>query len=221
MHRRVGHNPPMLTPGRAAEILSIVAAGNYFTTACKATGISHKTGEAWLNRGRAEIARLDLGMTDTDRITQGHPPAQLEEPYAVFAVAVEAARARAEVRVVGSIDKQIHGGWLKEKVKDPETQEIRDVFAGPDGRLGLEFLSRVHPTRWGRKQTIEVGGTTREDGSPGQPITVDVGVGVRLADSLRGFLDRVKADPTVLDVEPVVREIVAGPTDRSEDDGDG
>jgi hypothetical protein len=206
--------PSRLTPARERAILEVIRAGNYFTTACAAAGISPNTGNKWLDRGRLELERIELGITDAQREAQDLPPAAQEARYARFAQQVALMRAEAEVRVVKFIHKDIEGGHVKEKRKDPETNEIVTVYAGPNGRLGLEWLSRVHARRYGRRQTVEL------TGEGGGPVGIDATAGQRLAEQLKDFYAAIREDPRVIDVQPVRRELVgpADSVDRSVDD---
>jgi hypothetical protein len=121
--------------------------------------------------------------------------------------------------MVHFIHKEIEGGYVKEKRKDPETGEVVEVRAAPNGRLALEALSRMHAPRWGRRQTVEVAGPD------GGPVQVDASDGVRLAQRLQEFLAGVRDDPRIIEARVVARrdELIGAPAaieskDRSDDD---
>lgn len=53
-NKQVTGRPTKLTPERQAKIVDLVRKGNYFITACQATGIGKSTFLNWLERGELE-----------------------------------------------------------------------------------------------------------------------------------------------------------------------
>lgn len=72
--------PSLLTPVLQAEIVDLIAAGNYKSTACQAVGIHRDTLNGWEIRARAG-----------------------EQPYAAFSDALQKAEALAEVALLAEI----------------------------------------------------------------------------------------------------------------------
>lgn len=46
--------PSKLTPERQQKLAEIIAAGNYYVTACRAVGVSYGNFREWMKRGEAE-----------------------------------------------------------------------------------------------------------------------------------------------------------------------
>lgn len=173
---RTRGRPSKLDPDVARTIIDTVRAGNYLETGAAYAGIGRSTLMRWL--------------ADADK---PGAPLHLRE----FRDAVARARAEAEVRTVALIGKQMTGGYVLEETTrtlDSGATETTRRYAPPDGRLGLEYLSRVSPSRFGRRTAIEVSGP---DGGPVQVEASDLG---RIAGSLRDWLSEA---PRVVEGEVV------------------
>lgn len=88
--------PTKLTPALQARVVKAVAEGNYGDTAAEAAGIDRGTFCRWMRRGRDG-----------------------EEPYAAFAEAIACARAKAETKLVRTVNKSGAPGaqWLLERTR--------------------------------------------------------------------------------------------------------
>jgi hypothetical protein len=141
--------PTKLTPEVHEKIVNAVRAGNYLEIAAEFAGVHRTTVFRWLKDAEADDAPRAL--------TQ-------------FRDAISRARAEAEVRVVGAVQRDMMGGQvLKETVRRlPDgTVETEREFARVNGRLALEFASRAFAGRWGRRAALEV------TGAEGGPVQVE------------------------------------------------
>lgn len=119
------------------RIVQALTAGNYQETAALYAGIDQGTYYRWMERGRIE----------RDRINAGEKPLKAETIYREFREAVETARAQAEVRNAGIINKAANDGtW----------------------QAAAWYLERSHPQRWGRINRTEI------SGPEGGPIRTEV-----------------------------------------------
>lgn len=161
---RPAHRPTKLDPDVAKTIIDTVRAGNYLDTGAAYAGIGRSTLMRWL--------------ADADK---PGAPLHLRE----FRDAVARARAEAEVRTVALIGRAMTGGYVLEettRTTEAGASETTRRYAPPDGRLGLEYLSRVAPSRFGRRTAIEV------SGPEGGPVKVEASDLGRIAGSLRDWL---------------------------------
>lgn len=138
--RRRRGRPSKLTPEVTDKILAALRAGNYLEVAADYAGVGKTTVYRWLDEGAADNA-----------------PAQLR----AFFDAVTRARAETEVRVLSQVMRVIAGGNMVRRttrtLRDG-TQEVDEQYAPGDGKVALEFLSRAYPSRWARRQALEVSG---------------------------------------------------------------
>ncbi len=128
--------PTKLTAKLQDEIYSLVEAGNYITTACRACGISTQTYDNWLAWGK-----------------------EGKEPYLPFFVAIKRAEAEAEARRVERIEQAGIGGGLirKKTITQRDGSVIEDEqYAQPQWLADMTHLERRHPDRWGRKDRTRV-----------------------------------------------------------------
>lgn len=100
-----------------AHIVASVEAGNYLDAAARAAGIGVRTAYGWQERGRRDIA---AGNADT--------------PHARFALAVDEARGKAEVRTLGVIQHAALEHW----------------------QAAAWWLERSQPKKWGQRRFTEV-----------------------------------------------------------------
>jgi AcrR family transcriptional regulator len=146
--RHPGGRPTKLTAEVSTRIVEAMEKGNYLETAAAYAGVHKATVYRWLSDGESPDS-----------------PSELRE----FRDAVMRARAHAEHRMVAVIDRTAQGGAILSETRRelPDgTVETECRYAAPDGRLALEFLGRAHPTRWGRRGSLEV------TGAEGGPIQV-------------------------------------------------
>ena len=133
--RQNGPLPPSLKDAKVKALIDALKAGTYVTTACTYAGIGRKTFYQWMDRGRTEAESRD----------NGNPPDPKEQNYFEIWEAVEAARAAAEVRNIGLIQRAATGGtW----------------------QAAAWWLERSFPERYGRRMSAEV------SGPQGKPIEV-------------------------------------------------
>lgn len=181
--RRPGR-PTILTHELANHILDIISDGNHATTAIAAVGISQSAFYDWIAKGRDA----------QDAIAAGESVDETQRVYAEFAERVARARARAEMRAVGTVRRSMEGGHVlsEEPVLDLEGQPVRDdsgeilykrTYSAPDGKLALMYLERARPDEWARSapDRVEVSGPN------GAPVQVEQQV------VIAGLAERVAA----------------------------
>lgn len=152
--RRDDHRDPRgrvgkFTPTVRERILSSIRVGNYLDAAAAYAGVHAASVYRWLARGEQEHQRRDAG----------EPPDPTEDEFCEFCEAVTRARADAEMRMVGVVQRAAVGGQV---IKDVTrtlrdgTQEREQQWTAPDGRVALDYLSRAFPHRWTRRQALHV-----------------------------------------------------------------
>lgn len=155
----------ILTPQLADDIVALVEAGNYITTAAAAAGVSERRIYDWIAQGEDATAAAERGETLPGRALV----------YARFAQGIARARARAETAAVAVVEQVMVGGHLLEEepvltkdgsiARDDDGEILwRRKYAPPDGKLALAYLGVAHPLRWRPNvQRLEVTGA---DGAP-------------------------------------------------------
>lgn len=132
--------PSKLTPETVDRLLKAIKAGATVRNAAIYAGIGESTFHEWMAQARDESPR----------------PEFLE-----FAEQIERARAELQVDILESVMETIKGGFVTKRTTrysregEPETEE---QYAPPDGRLGLDLLSRIWPTDFARRSAMEVSG---------------------------------------------------------------
>lgn len=109
---RLGGRPTKLTQEVHQKIVDALSGGTYFETACAFAGVSSSTGRDWMRRG----ARAKTGI------------------YRAFHDDVDAARARAEVALLMSINRSGATFW----------------------QARAWILERTHPERYSLRQRVDV-----------------------------------------------------------------
>lgn len=156
----------LLTEDRADTIIAAVKKGNHLTVACALGGIAYPTLWNWLDKADRVAAAIDNG-------NPYHPDDLI---FLDFRDRLTHARAEAEARVVGAVVSDIQGGRLASRepvmqtvnnnttVARDDAGEIlfRESWTTPNGRVGLAFLARSAPHRWGEKSRTEA----EPDGDP-------------------------------------------------------
>lgn len=120
-----GGRPTKCTPEVIAEFANLMAAGNYFETACDYVGLSKQTAYNWIKRGQEALAAAD----DLDAVPEG------ERIFVEFMDATHRSAAQAEVRNVALIQ-----------------QAARDGAPG-DWRASAWWLEKRKQDTWGEKRT--------------------------------------------------------------------
>jgi transposase len=147
--RRHGGRPTKLTDEVHDKIVQAVRAGNYLETAAYYAGVHPATVHRW--------------MKEADE--PGAARAKRE-----FREAVTRARAEAEVRVIGVVQRDIMGGQVLREVTRtlPDgTVETEREYAKVNGKLALDYASRAFVDRWGRRAALQV------TGAEGGPVQVE------------------------------------------------
>ena len=166
--------PTKLTPERAERIEQAVAAGNTVAVAAGSAGISERSLMYWLDRGRAETARLAaLPDDDPDPTT-----AEREAVFLQFLQRIEAARQTAEAQAVAIIRKAMTG-WTEttttttERIGakgEIETETKTSTVQKFNWNAAAWWLERTRPHQYGRFTRTEVTGA---DGAPLVPVGVE------------------------------------------------
>jgi hypothetical protein len=151
------------------------------TTAATLAGIGQSTLFQWLRI--AEDAREQIDAWQ-EQHGAGLPPDVDDSALRLvqFAERIAQARAKSEAATVKSVAKAIDGGYLvsEEPALNADGMPIYNEdgelamkrrWAEPDGKLGLEFLSRSHPDRWGKQGAVQV----EISGPGGAPVQVEQG----------------------------------------------
>jgi transposase len=221
--KTLGRPSPLTDRDKIDQFLDFVEEGNHITTAAARVGIGQSTIYTWLSQAE-DAQALIAEANDNAARTGAAPPnsAQLVTPHALrameFSDRLARARAKAEVKVVASIGKAIHGGVLLERkpaltgdglpIYDEEGNlTYEEKWSQPDGKLGLEFLSRARPNEWAKAGPTQV----EISGPGGAPILVENTAQIAtLAERLAEHLAIAAAGP-LLEIEgsePVDAELV-------------
>jgi hypothetical protein len=158
--------PTSLTSDLAQVIAASIADGATFDAAMAAAGVHPSTGYRWLSEGSSD--------------TGG-------KQFREFREAVTRARAKAELAMTAAVVQDARGGAVVKhvtRVWRNGTKEEEKQYAPPNGRVALEWLARMEPSRWARKTGIEVSGP---GGAPVQVEHREVLIG-QLADRLHATL---------------------------------
>jgi len=150
--RRKPGRPTGLTEEVQARMIEALTLGNSMETTARYGGVTPASLYGWLVRGRAEMERVEQ-IRERESVTRGVPldaveypkPDVVEGPYMEFLEAVERARAESVVRATAYLIQQM-----------PNSVQA-----------ATWFLERKEPAAWGRRMTLDVGGT-------GEPIAVKV-----------------------------------------------
>lgn len=102
----------------ADELARLISAGVYMRQACEYVGLTEQTIYNWLNRGSAEVLRLESDP-------KARPLAK-EAPFVEFFHKIKKAENASEVRAVIHWQEEIKGDW----------------------RAAASFLARRFPDRW-------------------------------------------------------------------------
>lgn len=154
----------LLTQDRHDRLVELSKAGVPALLAAPQVGVTTRTFDRWLARGRAEEDRiLDETTDDGDE----PPPRDTEEPYLLLWRDVDAARAVAATRNVLQLQKVATGGYVTKETtrqfRDPVTgkvvtETVKDV-ASPDWKANAWMLERQVRDHFGRAtEQVEVSG---------------------------------------------------------------
>lgn len=149
---RIGR-PSKLTPELQAKIIKSLEAGNFLETAAESNGVGRATVFRWIQEAN-----------------EGHP----DPSRAIFRDAVIEARAKAESTMVSLVFRAAMGGVITKEVTRTlpnGTVESETSYSSPDGRVGLEFLSRAFPDRWKKQNTLT--SQVEVSGPGGGPVQVE------------------------------------------------
>jgi len=122
--------PPKIDPDLVNRLVTNLRLGAYMDAAAKYVGIGESTLYRWLDRGRAEAARVE----------DGEPPNPEETTYKELWEAIEKARAEAEIRHTGNITTAANNGtwqasawWLERTRPNKFGRRLATEVTGPNG----------------------------------------------------------------------------------------
>lgn len=172
--------PTKLTPEVRDKIVESVRRGNFIEAAAESAGVYRGTVFRWVQEAN-----------------EGHP----DPSRAEFRDALMQARAEAETTMVSLVFRAAMGGVVIKEVTRTlrdGSQESETVYSAPDGRVGLEYLSRAFPDKW-KKQTSNTS-VIEHTGPGGGPVQIQAQT-VRLT----ALAERLAANqPRVIEQAPEV-----------------
>ena len=160
-------------------ICDAIRVGSYIETAVSYAGLSKSAFHHWMQRAHKELERREiiddiremeheesteqygvkLSADEIERRLKRDVEDDLirkrEEPFVVFADAIEKAKADAEMSDLNNISKTARGGLLisKTTVENPDgTVETQEKYSSPQWTASAWKLERRNPSRWGRRQ---------------------------------------------------------------------
>jgi len=197
----------LLSEDRHAKLVELSKAGIPALLAAPQVGVTTRTFDRWLARGRAEEDRiLDETTDDGDE-----PPVRdSEEPYLLLWRDVDAARATAATRNVLQLQRVATGGYVTKETtrqfRDPAsgklvTETVKDI-ASPDWKANAWMLERQVRDHFGRAtEQVEVSGP---GGGPIEYAPRDAdALATKLADNLAAIAS-VQATRRALEASPAV-----------------
>lgn len=117
--------PMMMTPDVRKAIINAIRAGSYESAAANHAGVSVKTHEAWMLRGKSEIARLEGCSRCSLK--------ESEKPYVEYYTAVKKAQGDSEVNLVALVTRHATEDW----------------------RAAMKLLARRFPERWAETRKLQ------------------------------------------------------------------
>ena len=181
-------NATELNEGVQDEFCKYLRMGSYQEQAAAMIGVSSRTVQRWLARGRKEISRrekhADLITAEANKVLrpvadkkrkarddEHRQKAREEQPFVEFFLAVEKAMATSELGDLGVIAKSAQGKHVVETrtvtTKDDNGNDVVEKIekhAKPEWTAAAWRLERRNPKRWARRQHVELSGD--EDGAP-------------------------------------------------------
>ena len=147
--------PTLLNEPKMEAIVDFLERGNTFTSTARAVGINPVTLTQWVKRGR-ELSTLNRELDEQERM------------FVDFSMAVEKARAMAEIRALEKIRQAGDSSW----------------------QAAAWYLERANPQEWGLVRRTEV------TGADGGAIQVDVeAVNRKLEALIANVVDAESEDP--------------------------
>ena len=137
-----------LTPQVQQTIMTAVAAGAPFETACIYAGVSASVGHVWRRFGEKAADRSDF-----------------TSPYFLFLQALRQARSQDELRRIARINKAGEGGAVTHRktiTYEDGRQLIEEHVAPPDWRADAWHLERTRPQTWGPQARVSIEVTVRQ-----------------------------------------------------------
>ncbi len=145
--------PGLLTPARAAIIVSALKKHNYISTACELVGISRSTYNDWIHKGNDYKSRL-LNNEDINKE---------DYKYIHFAEDCERARAGSEKNLLGRIDSAGSDRQLIERrtivhtLKDgTEKSETIERWKPADWQANAWILERTRWEKFGQHSSLDI-----------------------------------------------------------------
>lgn len=186
-----------LTPERQDQIVNLIQAGNYASTAAQAAGIGERTYHRWMKQGQEAAPKIEEWeqrvdhwneLNDAQRRSQGHlrpdeqqAPTAADITYWHFWQAVKKAEAEAEATAVLQIRKAAsEGTW----------------------QAAAWYLERKHREKYGRRDSIDHSGR----------IDHQVGIGASPAEieAARARLQAARAELTGEQDPTAIPELIEG-----------
>jgi len=140
----------LLTKERQDKIVQGLESGNTYKTSAALAGISESGFWKWMERGEAELARVD---EDGRRSVK-----EKERPYVEFVEAIRKARAQAECFHVSRVQLAASGIPDKTEVStvehpDGRVEKVTVITKGqaPSWQASAWWLERTNPKEFGRK----------------------------------------------------------------------
>lgn len=148
--------PTKLTEAVQQRLCDAIRAGNALDVAALYAGIAPRTFYNWIDRGQAELDRLEADARCRLRDS--------EAPFVQFLQAVKKARADCEVRNVAIIQKAAAGHEATKTVTrtkaDGSQETVTTTRVEYDWKASAWLLERKHPDRWARRDYVKQQSTT-------------------------------------------------------------
>lgn len=205
--------PTLLTPRVEDALLHAITDGHSVRTACGNAGVSEEVFYSWMRRGRAAEQHAET-LEGDDELDE------VEVPFLQFVKAVYDARAQAEQRAVRAVNRQMEGGHLiaEKPLQNVQGEPVYDrdgnllyerTWSQPDGRLAMQYLSKLSPKDWGREPIaldVQMSGSLNAGGA-GPVATTEAEV-VNLATRIAGVIAARQTDDDSFDDEEPSGDVV-------------
>jgi hypothetical protein len=222
--RNATGRPTKLTPRTEDAILHAITEGHSVVTACHNAGVTDRVFFMWMRRGEAADQHAET-LEDDEELPES------ELPFLRFFRSVLDARAQAEQRAIKAVNRQMEGGALisEKPLLDINGQPVRGdnglilyerTWSQPDGRLAMQYLSKLSPKQWGREPvSIDVQMSGSLSAGQSGPVAVSEAEVVNLATRVAGVIAAREAEADDFDAdEDIVDADVVEDADLEADD---
>lgn len=130
------------------ELINYIKVGNYVSTACAAAGVSQATYNRWLRMGQ-QVEEYIAGRDEEDDLKD-----RLEGGELILGLSAEQGRCwnfRREVIKATALGEAYAVAMVRQQMPQQWT-------------AAMTFLERRHPNRWRRKDILEIGEATVDEG---------------------------------------------------------